>query len=284
MVPLPTFQLPLQPFGPPSGYGWGNRALSNLSTTTAFNTGINGRDVFLGIPRCVVCGINVGLSHGHIIMRSEQLVWSDLKNRRWIPSQAKVAPAHEPRDGLLLCPNHHTFFDTYLYFIRYCPDVQKFVLINYSDHPVLRPFHGKAIALDITDPHAPFPSVFIIHEMRVRGHNPFQPVVHNISDDIPWQDWILTDGVFDNTSGSFVREAPNTNNGASEQAQVQFQPTTSADASSGGRTLALSADVMAGILAATRAMPSWKACQMEGTSWTGTAEENIQKYVSSIGI
>jgi len=94
----------------------------------------------------------------------------------------------------------------------------------------------------------------------------------------------LSDGVFDNTSGSFIREAPNTKNSASEQAQVQFQPTTSADASSGGRTLALDADVIAGILAATRAMPSWKACQMEGTSWTGTAEENIQKYVSSIGV
>jgi len=31
-------------------------------------------------------------------------------------------------------------------------------------------------------------------------------------------------------------------------------------------------------------MPSWKACQMDGTSWAGTAEENIQKYVSSIGV
>jgi len=32
-----------------------------------------------------------------------------------------------------------------------------------------------------------------------------------------------------------------------------------------------------------RAMLSWKACQVEGTSWTGMAEENILKYVSSIG-
>jgi len=48
--------------------------------------------------------------------------------------------------------------------------------------------------------------------------------------------------------------------------------------------LALNPDVIADILAATRAMPSWKACQMEGTGWTGTAEENIQKYVSSIGV
>jgi hypothetical protein len=55
-------------------------------------------------------------------------------------------------------------------------------------------------------------------------------------------------------------------------------------ASSGQRTVALNADVIADILAATRAVPSWKARQIEGTSWTGTAEENIKKYVSSIGV
>ncbi|KAF8338519.1 hypothetical protein F5887DRAFT_982643 [Amanita rubescens] len=55
-------------------------------------------------------------------------------------------------------------------------------------------------------------------------------------------------------------------------------------ASSSQHTLALNADVIADILAATRAMPSWKACQVEGTDWTGTAEENIQKYISSIGV
>lgn len=38
------------------------------------------------------------------------------------------------------------------------------------------------------------------------------------------------------------------------------------------------------ILAATRAMPSWKACQMEGASWSGTTEENIEKCVSTIGV
>jgi len=32
------------------------------------------------------------------------------------------------------------------------------------------------------------------------------------------------------------------------------------------------------ILTATLEMPSWKACELEGTSWDGTAEENIEKY------
>lgn len=43
--------------------------------------------------------------------------------------------------------------------------------------------------------------------------------------------------------------------------------------SSGRRRVALNAGVIGDILAATRAMPFWKTCQMEGTSWTVTAEE-----------
>ncbi|KIL67614.1 hypothetical protein M378DRAFT_267851 [Amanita muscaria Koide BX008] len=126
---------------------------------------------------------------------------------------------------------------------------------------------------------------FINHEMRARGFFPFAP-----NPDMPnnsaWQDWILSDGVFDNISGSFKRNSPPydsncCNSSVTAQPQLQFPPATTnaGGASSGGCTLALN-----DILAATRAMPSWKACQVEGTSWTGTAEENIQKYVSSIGI
>jgi hypothetical protein len=148
--------------------------------------------------------------------------------------------------------------------------VGKFVLINYSNERTLRPFHGKAIAVDIKDRHAPFPSIFIIHKMRVRGHNPFAPVVHNLPDDIPWQDWILSDGVFNNISGSFNRDKlPRnrySNNSASAQAQLQFQPmTTNAGDASTRRVVEMNADVISDILAATYAMPSWKACQMEGT-------------------
>jgi len=158
------------------------------------------------------------------------------------------------------------------------------VFINYSSDWYLQQFHGKAIALDIKDKYVPFPSLFIIHEMRVCGFHPFQPVVPIIPDDndIPWQDWILSDQVFDNTSDSFKCDHPPPNhNHRSAQAQLPLHPATMA--SSSQRTLALNADVIACILAATCAMPSWKACQVEGTSWTGTAEENIQKYVSSIG-
>jgi hypothetical protein len=123
--------------------------------------------------------------------------------------------------------------------------------------------------------------------MRVRGFHPFQPVVPTIPDDIPWQDWVLSDNVFDNTSESFKHDLPppTHSNSFSGQIQPPFHPTTTntGGASSSQRTLALNAAVIADILAAMRAMPLWKACQVEGTGWAGTAEENIQKYVSSIG-
>ncbi len=156
------------------------------------------------------------------------------------------------------------------------------MFINYSSRDYLEQFHGKAIALDIKDKYAPFPSLFIIHEMRVRGFHPFQPVTPTVPDAILWPDWILLDQVFDNASDSFKRDCPphNLSHGPA-QARPLFHPMTTA--SSGQRTVALNADVIADILAATRAMPSWKACEIEGTSWTGTAEENIEKYVSSIG-
>ena len=200
-----------------------------------------------------------------------------------------------------MCKNHHAAFDSYTFFIRYFPavsliplrfglsihwewkQIRKFVLVNYSDHPDLEEYHGKAIALDMTHRYAPFPSLFIIHEMRVRGFHPFSPTQPTVPNEIAWQNWISSDGVFDNATGSFIRDASNVPP-LQQQPQLQLTAMNAGGPSSGGGTLALNADVIADILAATHAMPSWKACQVEGTSWTGTAEENIQKYVSSIGV
>jgi len=194
-------------------------------------------------------------------------------------------------------------FDAYDFFIRFFPDVswiqlcfglrvhktqtRKFVLVNYSNSRDLQPFHGKAIALDIRDRRAPFPSLFILHEMRVRGFHPFQPITPAMPDSSPWQDWILSDGIFDYASGFFNRVTPpgKPNSSISAQQQPQFQPTTTGTGgAAGGHTVTLNADIIADILAATRDMPSWKACQMEGMDWTGTGEENIQKYISSVGV
>ena len=102
--------------------------------------------------------------------------------------------------AMLMCRTHHGQFNSYAFFIHFFPDVRliclwfgpsiysnqirKFMFINYSSHPYLQQFHGKAITLDIKDKHMPFPSLFIIHEMRVRGFHPFQPVVPTVPDDM----------------------------------------------------------------------------------------------------
>lgn len=158
----------------------------------------------------------------------------------------------------------------------------KFVFINYANRDYLQPLHGRAIALDIRDPLVPFPSLFIVHECHVRAYHVFELGSPVISHDLPWQDWITSGGVFDETSGSFKRAHPSRqpddsgdDNGGS--AQPQLPTTTAGDGSSGlgGLTVEFTPNVVAEILSATRAIPAWRACEIEGTSSTGTAEENI---------
>ena len=166
--------------------------------------------------------------------------------------------------------------------------IKKYILIDYSDryNEELQPYHGKAVALDIADNNAPFPSLFIIHEMRVRGFHPF----HNTSPEVPadnaidWQDWVITKGAWDDTRSQFHRREPH-GSGAPGLPQMPSMPPTNSSAerkssASGTQRLELNEKVIADILAATHAMPSWKECEREGTKWTGTAEENKQKYLS----
>lgn len=200
-----------------------------------------------------------------------------------------------------MCRNHHALFKAYDFFIRFFPDVsltsssgqcidgiheqsRKFVLVNYAGCPDLEQFHGKAIALDIKDPHVPLPSLFIIYEMRVRGFHPFEPISPAMPDNILSQDWISSDGVFNEASDTSVRRSP------LEEGKDLSRTTSTGDSEpvSGPRAgehllPLLTADVIADILDATRAMPSWRACVMEGTRQSGTAE-NIEDYISSIQV
>ncbi|KAH9013519.1 hypothetical protein EDB84DRAFT_1568609 [Lactarius hengduanensis] len=108
-----------------------------------------------------------------------------------------------------MCDDHRTLFDNYLFFLRFVPSTQRFVLVNYSGIPELRTFHGKAVALDSRDHHAPFPSLFIIHEMRVRSLHPFSPSSPEVPGNSPFQDWVLLDSVYDTISRSFKRDNGN---------------------------------------------------------------------------
>ncbi|KAG1861497.1 hypothetical protein DFJ58DRAFT_657424 [Suillus subalutaceus] len=159
------FPLPLPPSGLPIGYGWEERDMSVLSTTTAFNTRMDIRwDMFLGQLCSVVCGQASGavLQHCHISRDSEPQLWFSLKAHNWILLQAKSLPRHELHDGLLMCSNHNLFFNAYDFFICFFPDVRLIFLylsLNYSGDPAIQQSHSKAIALDIRDQHAPFPSL-----------------------------------------------------------------------------------------------------------------------------
>jgi hypothetical protein len=164
---------------------------------------------------------------------------------------------------------------------------RKFVFIEYSDRPNvdIQPFHGKAVALDISDKHAPFPSLLIIHEMRVRGFNPFHNASPDLPDVITWQDWITTSGVLDGSQSHFHRHSRGLRgSGSAGPLQIpSITPiNTSGGSGSGTRRLELTEDIIAEILAVTHAMPSWKECEMgeEETRWVGTAEENTKKYLS----
>ncbi|KAH9002951.1 hypothetical protein EDB86DRAFT_2894147 [Lactarius hatsudake] len=179
-----------------------------------------------------------------------------------------------------MCNYHHTLFNKFYFFIRFIPKTQRFIFVNYSGSDELQGYHGKAIGLDNQDRHAPFPSLFIIHEIRVRGFHPFQPISTEVPDGNPFQDWIIAGGVFDN---SFKRDLPDSAGNSSVTTLPQF-PHVATNTGPGVHTLELNANIINEILAATRAMPSWKACQVEGTSWDGTANENIEKYISSIGV
>jgi len=71
-MPHPNqFDLPLTSGGAPLGYGWQEHDLSSVSDTTAFKAGLDQRDIFLGEPRCVVCGVARNTLACYVIPASE---------------------------------------------------------------------------------------------------------------------------------------------------------------------------------------------------------------------
>jgi len=191
---------------------------------------------------------------------------------------ARDDPHNEPRNGIIMCPTHHTNFDHHRFYIRFIPDKDVFVFINHSNNDYFQQYHGKAIALDIKDPLTPFASLFLIHEWRVRGFNPFQPIIPLVPVNIFWQDWVDARGVFDEDLGFLYNTAqPEADTPEDDDnnlpVQSHFQPRTS----SGGPmealeqlALPLNKEVIASILVATRAQPSCRACQMEPSEHTSS--------------
>ncbi|KAF7976605.1 hypothetical protein HWV62_6104 [Athelia sp. TMB] len=289
---------PLPAHGPP-GFGWEESSISTASSSAACITRIKQRDAFLGQKRCVVCGIAGAplVQQCFIIPKAEPYTWEDLKDRGWIPPNARYSPHHDPRGGLLLCANHARLFERYGFFIRFRPDV--------SPPPPSPSLAGACSRgpdppIRVGEPHGRPPLRAVPRQGRrarrgrqaraargalrhPRDARPFAPPAPEMPDACAWQDWIGAEGVWDEGAGSFRREGPPGNiYSGPAQAEVLLQiPHMAPD---GSHALALDQDAVANILAATRASASWRACVREGTSWAGTAEENVRKYVSAVGI
>ncbi len=152
----------------------------------------------------------------------------------------------------------------------------------------MQPFHGKAIALDVDHQRAPLPLLFLVHEYKVRGKNPFQPTGDlrlEVTDG--WQEWLVQDGVVnekDDGTFTFNRDAPTSGPAPGPYMRLQTSSTTAGPSGSQTSIMPPAADLVEELLAFQRTMPSWKGWQKEGMGWERTAEENTKKYVENIGV
>jgi hypothetical protein len=157
---------------------------------------------------------------------------------------------------------------------------RRFILVNFADRPEYAEYNGKCVALDIDDRHAPFPALFLIHEMRVRGFHPFWDTPNIDITTLHDQAWMISDGVR-NTAGKFIKLEPPSS--ASHTALTASTSVTSTGLQASGTSAGfqgISKNTLDAILEATRQSASWKSCVLEGQDWSGTAEENTKVYLS----
>ncbi|KIM39621.1 hypothetical protein M413DRAFT_29320 [Hebeloma cylindrosporum] len=287
-------------------FAYSEHAISVTSATEAFETDIDSRDG----DACVVCRINRCLDHAHIIPTRERETWALMREKAIIPCQAKSV-AHEPRNGILLCKNHHHAFDHYEFYIRWVPQSKRFVFINHSQLKYMEQFHGKAVHLHPGD-RVPFHGCFLMHEMRVRGYWPWNED-RPISFPILWASNGM-DGNDKRDKNKISEENANEGHHATTSTPSMGQ-TDPADSSLGSTSNASQHGVSFPANASTgrkkghkvktftmtptnpfanpvelkalkdsfAEQPNWKAAVVEGETWEGTGEENIKKYQEAVG-
>ncbi|KAA8911238.1 hypothetical protein FN846DRAFT_755908, partial [Sphaerosporella brunnea] len=138
------------------------------SGSQEFDSGIQLRDG----DCCVVCGHGVPrtVDTAHID------TWHAMKQHGWIPAAAKSV-VHESRNGMRLCKNCHYGFDHHHFCIRFVPQREEYVFVNWACFREYVPFHGLALRLDPNHRLAPFVTLFLWRERTVRANNQFsQPV------------------------------------------------------------------------------------------------------------
>jgi len=112
---MPFSAIPLPPNRLPEEYEYRETSQSS-SSTSAFQ-----REKFLGVNRCVICGVGGDylVQSCYLIARGDTQTWLYLKLCNWLPSQAKDSPEREPRNCVLMCPNHRFCFEGGGFVIRY---------------------------------------------------------------------------------------------------------------------------------------------------------------------
>ncbi|KAJ7481587.1 hypothetical protein FB451DRAFT_1443946 [Mycena latifolia] len=179
---IAPFPLPLSTL--PEAFLWDehDRPISERSTSTALRSGLAPRDVFLGVQRCLVCGVRVILKLAHIVALEEPEAASPCHTpaRRLGPKEELACGEVGGLEGARPSP-----FAKYRFFV---PELQRYVLVDHGAHPDLAPFHGKALALDARAVRGP---------VRVARGAPPAAVELGSDAGVPLQDWVLRDGVSD---------------------------------------------------------------------------------------
>ena len=159
-------------------------------------------------------------------------------------------------------------------------------MINHSQTPGFEAIHGNVLNFNTETKRCPFPTAFLWHEYRVRG---FHPTRNDRAVNFKKIGGGLSSGGFSGGSGAGVDDGHesydsggdrNGGSGAGEQidghASGQDDPITAS--SFHPARMSFDGDEFSAWLKAAKQHSSWRDCVMENTSWSGTAEQNIEKY------
>jgi hypothetical protein len=158
----------------------------------------------------------------------------------------------------------------------------------------LEPYHGRAVWLFPDNPRVPFHGTFLDHEMRVCGCWPYLPYFADrpIGLPIQWQDWIVEkEESEDNEMGDDLSLTSTLlkagQSGCDSNITMCARPvqvtSNTVPKNKNPTTITFSNPIanpseLEAVMCSARQEPNWKAAQIEGESWEGTAEANILKY------
>lgn len=174
--------------------------------------------------------------------------------------------------------------------------VQRFVMINYSQIADLELRHGHAVRLHPQDSRVPFFGAFLIHELAVRAAWPFKtdrPINMPPAETSAPDNFFAPrggdggpnpDGNGQNDEHEEEEDSPSPKSMPGPSPQQQFPTPASNTDQVGGHGQMMMTNLFNDPVELERIrylatqQPNWKATEIEGQTWEGTAEENLIKY------